>query len=475
MNAKRCLKIAISALGFLAATIPAHASLLDDPLMAAPTQLQSGATLPDASPINCGGAMDFHQPLTLTNAVNTTLCNNPQIRASWAQIKEQTGAVGEARAAYLPTINGSASRLRNTMSYPSSSFEQGYTSIGQQYYASLTWRLFDFGGRAANREEANQMLLAAIAGHDAELQKTMATVIQAYFDLITAQATVSARTHIYELAAQTFSVAQRREQKGATSQDDTLQAATSLAKAQLNAMNARGDEQKSQALLKQAMGIEQSTEITLPPQPERVIISDIHDLDRWLSQAEAAHPAIQQARDKLQADRAKITVVRSEGLPTLDLTAHMSKNGYPNQGLSTLSQSSRDIGLTISIPLFEGFSREYKIMEARAQAEQSQAQLEDTSEQIMTGVVSAWADAKTSLGVLVASEHLLTSAEESAASAQRRYNKHVVGMLEVLSAQSALADAQQQRIQAISQWQSARLRLLANTGILSQLPESEIP
>lgn len=110
--------------------------------------------------------------------------------------------------------------------------------------------------------------------------------------------------------------------------------------------------------------------MTLPPQPERVIPSDFRDLSQWLKEAESRHPAIQQARAKWRADQEKITVTRSEGLPTADLTAHISENGFPNQGLSTINQTSRDIGITVSIPLFEGFSRTYKIMEARAQAEQ---------------------------------------------------------------------------------------------------------
>lgn len=444
-------------------------SWIDDPLMAQPVQLQRGVTLPDASQVSCMNAVDFSQPLELRDAVDTALCNNPQIRATWAQIKAQTGVLGEARAAYLPTINGSVSRLRNTTTYGSGSREPGMTSTGNQYYGSLNWRLFDFGGRAANREEANQMLLAAIAGHDASLQKTMASVIQAYFEVATRQAALTAREQISQLAQQTLDVAQRREQKGASSQDDTLQASTALAKAELNEMHARGDYQKDLALLKQAMAVDPATPVTLPPLPERVIPSDIRDLSLWLKEAESRHPAIQEARAKWRADQEKITVTRSEGLPTADLTAHISKNGFPNQGLSTINQTSRDIGITVSIPLFEGFSRNYKIMEARAQAEQSEAQMEDTTAQILTDVVKAYADAKTAVGVLTASDRLLNAAQASVASAKRRYADNVADILEVLNAQSSLADAQQQRIEAIAQWRSARLSLLANTGILSQL------
>lgn len=45
--------------------------------------------------------------------MDPALCNNPQLRASWAAIKQQAGAFGEARAAYLPTLNGSLNRTRD--------------------------------------------------------------------------------------------------------------------------------------------------------------------------------------------------------------------------------------------------------------------------------------------------------------------------------------------------------------------------
>lgn len=466
MNANKVL-IALCLLGSWME--PAASDMLDDPLLAQPVQLQEGATLPDSSRIDCASAVDFSHPLALTDAVDTALCNNPQIRATWAEIKMQSGVVGEARAAYLPTINGSVSRLKDTTTYSSGARQPSSTSIGNQYYGSLNWRLFDFGGRSANREAANEMLLAALAGHDAALQKTMASVIQSWFEAMTSQAVMDARQHIAQLAMQTFSVAQRREIKGATTQDDTLQAATALAKAQLNAIHARGDYQKNLALLKQAMGIDLTTDIHLPAQPEQVNPSDIHDLNQWLKQAESHHPAIAQARAKWQADKDKIIQVRSDGLPTLDMTAHISRNGFPNQGLSSLNQTDKDIGLTVSVPLFDGFSRHYKIQEAQAQAEQSEAQLEDTTAHILTDVVKAWADAKTALSVLSVSQQLLDAAQASVNSSRRRYDKNVADILEVLNAQSALADAQQQRIQAIAEWQSARLSLLANTGILGQL------
>lgn len=443
--------------------------LLDDPLWAQPEIIKKGVILPDDSPVSCPSSVDLKRELALGDAVDVALCNNPQVRAAWAQIKIQAGAVGEARAAYLPTINGSLSRLKNATTYPESSgFPNSYT-MGNQLYGSLNWRFFDFGGRAANRESANQLLAAAMAGHDAALQKVMTSVVQAYFDVITAKALFEARQQMATLAENTLNTSKRKEMKGAGALSDTLQASTALAKAKLNEARAGGDYQKALGVLKQSMGIAPSTNLQLPLQIERLQQTDIKDLNNWLEEAQERHPAIKQAKAKWESAKAKITAARSDALPTLGGTAYVSQNGYPNQGLSSINQTIVATGLTINFPIFEGFASTYKIRGAQAQAELAEAQLQDTTLQILTDVVKAHADAVTSFGTLKASERLLATAQAASESSQRRYDKNVADILEILNVQSALADAQQERIRAIAEYRSSRLRLLANAGILGSI------
>jgi len=63
------------------------------------------------------------------------------------------------------------------------------------------------------------------------------------------------------------------------------------------------------------------------------------------------------------------TTVRSDGMPTLDLSGTLSRNGYPHQGLQSVRATQTSIGLTLTIPFFDGFSRTYRIRGAQAQAE----------------------------------------------------------------------------------------------------------
>ena len=439
-----------------------------DPLGVQPDRLQTGARFPDGSLIACVASVDLSQPLELGSAIDVALCSNPQIRSAWAAIKVQSGVLGEARATYLPTMKVSVSRLANWSKSSSLFGANDSFQTGNQLYGSLTWRLLDFGGRSANNNVASQLLVAALAAHDASLQKTMKVVIQTYFDAMTAQSSFITRKKMVEIAERIHAATKRREDRGAVPLSDTLQAMTALAKARLNEARAQGDFNKSLSLLIQVMGLAPGTPVRLPQTLELYRMDDVKDLDSCLRQAEENHPAIRAARAKLVADLAKITVARSEGMPSLDAMASLSRNGYPNQGLSSIHQSVITAGVTLNLPIFDGFTRTYRIRGAQAQVEQSEAQLQEITSQALAEVVKAHADALTSLGALKATELLMVAATESMHSSLRRYDWHVADILEVLNSQSALADAEQERIRAIAEWRSARLRLLVESGLIGR-------
>ncbi len=444
------------------------AAPFDDPLQTLPDRIETGVALPgDNKPAPCPAYKDFSIPLALTEAVDLALCNNSQIKMAWAAIKIQAGTVGEARAAYLPTLSGTVNRMKTDTNYPGSNFPSTSTN-GQGIYGTLSWRLFDFGGREANRESANSLLIAAIATHDATLQKTLSGVVQAYFDAHTAKAALQAKKQDESIAENTLEIAKRREVLGAVPHADILQATTALAKASLDKNRAIGGYLRAISVLVYSLGVPVRTSVILPDDLSDKEPLESRSLEDWIEIAGKTNPAILAARAQWEASKQKIISTRSDGLPTVDFSANYYQNGYPGQGLSPTKTEQEIVGVGISFPLFDGFSRTYKIRGAEAQAEQNEARLKDTEENILMELVKAHADATASLLNLQASEKLLKAAQESLLSAQRRYERGAADIPEILQTQTALADAQQERIRTLAEWRSARLRLLASVGIMGR-------
>lgn len=441
-----------------------------DPLLARPPQLDTGKMLPgDVQVHACDRSGDgLGRPLTLSDAVDLALCHNPQVQSAWAAIKVQAAQVGEARAAYLPTVNVGMSRLKQKTSYPESQFVVQSERSSEARYATLTWRLLDFGARGANRRSADALLEAALASHDAVLQRTLANVIGAYFDAQTAKANREAKHKSEALAQQTWETARKREARGAGAQSDTLQAMTALAKAELDSGRALGAYERSLAALVVALGLPApalgAQGLMLAPDYVDAEQALRKDLASWLALAEDQHPALVAARAQVEAAREKLSVVRSEGLPTLDFTQSHYLNGRPNQGLSATQSRESVVGFTVNFPLFEGFGRTYKVRGAQAQIEVKAAELRDIRNQVLGEVVKAHADAVAALRNLESSRRLIGAAQEALDTVRRKYDRGIVDILEMLSVQVALADAEQERVRALAEWRSARLRLLANAG-----------
>ncbi len=447
---------------------------LIDPLLTEPEVLETGVTLPgDGTPVPCPVYKDFSTPLALSEAVDLALCNNPQIKSSWANIKIQAGAVGEARAAYLPAMTGALGRTNDQIRYSDSRFKS--TNIDQNTaQGGLTWRLLDFGGRAANHQAAENLLTAALASHNATLQKALAAVIQAYCEVLTTRAAIKAKTESEEIATSTLRSAKAREAKGTLSQTDTLQATTALAKASLEKNRAQGEYDKALSVLGYLLGVPGHPTITLPEDQEvQVEEQGGKALALWLEETEKNHPALVAARSQLEAAQQRVEATRSAGLPFLALSANYYQNTRPGEAVTASNSTETTVGLMVTVPIFDGFSSTYKLQGAQAQVEQKGAVLADTERQIAMEVIKAHADATASLQNLGASATLLAAAHNALAVSQRKYAKGAADIVELLNTQAALADARHERIRCLAEWRSARLRLLASAGQIGRFAARE--
>src|SRR5438132_2230695 len=127
-------------------------------------------------------------PLTLAQAIDIVLANNPDTRTAWLEARAAEAGVGSARAAYFPEVDVLAGVTRSR-----SSAEGATASTIIAPSLALTYLLFDFGGREAQVEQARQALIAADFAHNATIQDVVLRVQQAYYGLLDARALLAAQ------------------------------------------------------------------------------------------------------------------------------------------------------------------------------------------------------------------------------------------------------------------------------------------
>ena len=444
-----------------------HSSLAADP--GAERLLSSTSWDVDSA---CSASWDRNAPLSLSKAVDLALCNNAQIRASWAIIREQAAAVGEAKSAYWPTLSLSVGELKEYLGYPGSrvpaTAESDYT-----IYSTLDWRLFDFGARDAGRRVAQANLNAAMASGDSVIEKTFGAVISAYFGSMSARAVIADKTDNESIAQDILISAQRRELQGRGAQNDTLQAASTVARTALDKSRAMGDFDKAMAQLVYLLGLSPGSPIQLPQELSDDARTDEQDLHAWLGETQLHHPAIVAARAALDAAQAQVAAARASGRPTIDFNANYYQNAYPYEGLTNTNTRQSTIGISITVPIFDGFATHYKVAGAEATVKEKEADLQDTVRATLMGVINAYADAQSSLRNLRSSEDLLQAAQAAFDSSKRRYEHGVAEISELLTTRTALADAKGERLRCLSEWRTARLSLMTSAGQLNRTDVQE--
>ncbi|MFA6921724.1 MAG: TolC family protein [Gallionella sp.] len=409
-------------------------------------------------------------PLSLLEAVERALCNNPQTRKTWASVKVQAAQVGISQAAYLPTLNATTSgtygnNKTTVKGYPMFSRDKSTTVLG--YNLKLSWTLFDFGLRSANLANAQQLLAAANATQDATLQTVFATAAHSYYDLLSAQGALDASVDSEKSARESFMVADAKYVAGAGTLADKLQAQTTYAQASLDRAKASGELKNAHGTLAIAMGLSANTPLTVDKQsrelPDTAFVKSV---DALIEDAKHDHPSLIAAQAQVQAAKATVDAAKAEGLPTVALTGTVSYNDQIGIAPGDTVTENDNIGVQVNIPLFEGLGRSYRIRSAKSQVESKTADLANTEQQISLDVWKSYQSLQTETENLKATDNLSQSATQSFNVAQGRYKAGVGTIIELLSAQSTLANSRQQRIKALSNWRTARLKLAGSLGKL---------
>jgi outer membrane protein TolC len=219
------------------------------------------------------------------------------------------------------------------------------------------------------------------------------------------------------------------------------------------------------------MGLPANKKITLVSNNVNPPASILEDVNSLIEQAVSRRPDLIASEAQYKAAQANIDASKAASKPTISVG--MSNDLFNGTNLTTSNGTT--LGLTVSIPIFEGYAPTYRIRAAEANADLVAAQRDRLRLQISLDVWSAYQTLRTALESVTASTTLLQSAEESYRVALGRYKAGVGNIIDTLNAQSALASARQQKIQASLNANIARATLAQSMGVLDNAMIQSLP
>ena len=418
------------------------------------------------------------QQLTLKEAVNYAVQNSARVRKARLDIDGGRFKTEEIRAQALPQITGTSGLTYNPI-------------IGQQ--------VVDFGGTTQTLKFGQKWNSTAGVQLSQQLfNQTVFTGLQAaksseqYYNL-TAQLT---EEQIIELVANNYyQVLVNRQQLNvidtniknvkvvqniiSNQYQNGLAKKIDVDRIKVNLTNL--ETQREQTLnaivqlenqLKFSMGMPVSTEIDLP-KTELTEVSTLPTFTDTLALSTRTEVKLLDIQDKLLFLQRKAYV--SEYYPSLALTGnytYSSQNGgfdFLNSSSTAIGYGSSAVGVTLRVPIFNGFLTRSKIRQADVEIKKAREDRRESVNSLNLAYENAKIQLRNSINTIKSQKQNVTLAQEIYQSTQNNYNNGLAALTDLLDTENALTSAQNSYTQALLNYKIAEIQLIKSNGNIKSL------
>ncbi len=418
------------------------------------------------------------EPLTLEQAVETAIGNNPGLKAADAQVQAADAGMLRSTSAFLPkvTLSETWSRTDNPLMVLGSKLNQEIVSPSDfdprimnnpepisNYNTrfSVMQPVFNGGKEYIGRSQAKLAKEASVLDRERARQETVYNVIKAYYGLMLAKAYNTVALQSIDTSAANVKLAEARYNAGAVLQSDLLRAKVQYAEVKEMLTRSENSIKLAGAGLNFAMGVPQSVEYdvsgTLAPEEVKA------DMDSVLAEASAKRPDLMAMGLNRKNAEKSVSQARTDYFPSLNLMGQVDWNSDRVAGDDAKSWA---VMAVLQWNLFDGLATRSRVKEAAAASSRMNSLEEQTRAAVQLQARQAYYNARASLDRIAATTSSVQEAEEGLRIVQRRYETGMTTLVDVLGAENALIRARTNALQALYDNNLAAAELKLATGTL---------
>jgi outer membrane protein len=414
------------------------------------------------------------QPLSLAEAVNLALRQNPNVLRAQKDLEAAEGVVVQTRAIAIPQVsavssyNAVAKSDVDIISVPGVGFNFGNA---QNWLAQLrvTQSLYE-GGRILSSYRVGRLTRQrSVLNYQTTVADTILEVQVAYDDVLLAVQQIIVQEASVNLLTNELTDTTRRYEAGTVPRFNVLRADVELANARPRLIRARNSLRISKNNLSNLLGLNlphgtlEDIPLTLSDQLEAQPLAI--DLPHAIPLALAQRSELGALR-KTEALRKEDVVVAKAGYKP-SLQAYAGYDGHNSLLTPDLSVAKYGwiAGAQVSWNIFDGQRTRGRVLETTALYQRAGIDLDDTARRIELEVRTAHSSFIEADEVLKSQAKVMEEAEEALRLATARSEAGTGTQLDVLSAQTALTEARSTQVQALHDYAVARARLERALGM----------
>ncbi|MBS0025995.1 TolC family protein [Chitinophaga sp. 22321] len=425
--------------------------------------------------------------LTLQEALKFALNNNKQLART--KMDEEMGKykTQEVRSQALPQLNGNASYTDNLMLQksliPGAVFGKPDSSIlvafGVKYNATV--------GAELSQQIFNQAvftgLKAAKSGEEyykiqteQSVENVIYNVSQLYYQLLVTQEKIITINSNIEKLTQLVSATKSQFDNGLAKKIDLDRIRVNLTNYLTQRTQLMNQYATQTNNLKKVMGMPLQSAFLLPPASLKEIENKAAGVLQYddMNIANRTEYKLLKKQQELQLFQKKAYL--AEYYPSLSLFGRYSYNGMSQQFAFSKDPSNATswfgaaaVGITLKVPIFDGFGRRSKVNQQNVTLRQLSKQMEDTEQTLNVDYENAKLMVRSNLSTISTQKENMDLANEVYYSTQNNYKLGLAGLTDLLNAETSLADAQNSYNEALLQYKLAELEIIKSKGSLKDL------
>ncbi|MBX3145397.1 MAG: TolC family protein [Gemmatimonadales bacterium] len=404
--------------------------------------------------------------LTLTEAVERAQRAQPQVVQAENAVRSADARLRAARGAYLPnlTLTSSAGQFYTEGQRIDPSTGQltpsNSTNISLNGNVQSNIELFDGFRRGAESRSARASREAASENlENARFSQELITTNQ-FFDVLAALQLVRVREASVRRADEQLKVSIARLRAGAAIRSDSLRSLVNLGTAQIQLLTAQSQLASGEANLGRLVGNEGP--VSAVDDSAFYVTHEALDTVALRTEALNRSPQVTAAEASYRAALATVDVARAGYWPTVNLGGSASLNGSQQNDYRFNQQ--RQATLSLNWQVFNRFTREQNIANQRAAADNAEATAAEARRLVLANLTARLAELEAARTRTTITGTSLAAATEDLRVQQERYRLGVATIVDVLTSQEALTQAEVDVVNARFDYLRARAQIQALIG-----------
>jgi outer membrane protein TolC len=407
--------------------------------------------------------------LSLEQAIRLAIENNLATLLAKERRNEARGLEKEARAGLLPNIYGAAYQASVTENLAALGFTPGkfpgFTStfIGpfKNFDARLRLEQTIFSLSALRTFQAGRagVRVAEMEEDLAREQVATATAL-AYLESMRADSAVSAAQTNVTLAQALLKLAQDQRDAGIATGVDVTRAETRLAQEQVRLSRAQTDSEEGRLQVQRIVGLPLGSPLTLTDSL-RFVVPILPAIETAVTQARDTRPEVRVAQAQVTETVYQRRAAQAEQLPSLEFLGDYGVSGITP---TDTALPTRRAAIQLNVPIFNGGLTRGRLQVATSRATAAELQLASVRGQVEEDVRLAFSSLRTTAETVRAADLTVTLAERELGMARDRFRAGVGDNIEIVNAQTVLANARLDQVTALAAYNGARLNLAAALG-----------